>query len=118
MREKNYTDSDDSERRGRFLYLMKLEIIIFITGLISFTIGLLLELLYWTIWKNKYWILLVYPPPSPQQIIAVVPCLGTILILIGAVLLITSLWLYLRADVERIKKENICSVRNRQRSTL
>ncbi|NVM31282.1 MAG: hypothetical protein HWN65_20760 [Candidatus Helarchaeota archaeon] len=83
---------------------MKLHKVFTIAGSIYVGVGLLLEILYFTIWKNIYWILLIYPPPPIQNLIMMTPYIGGLLILIGGVSIITGIWFYLKADLETLQK--------------
>lgn len=78
--------------------------IFMIAGIIQAAIGCVLEILYWTVFKNLVWILLVYPPPGIYNLIKVIPVIGMLFILVGSGWLILSFWLYLRADLEYLRK--------------
>ncbi|NVM56322.1 MAG: hypothetical protein HWN66_21675 [Candidatus Helarchaeota archaeon] len=83
---------------------MKLYRVFTISGIVYVSIGLILEIIYWTVLKNIYWILLVYPPPHIQNLIMMAPYIGGLLILIGGASLITGIWFYLKADLEILQK--------------
>ncbi len=83
---------------------MKLHKVFLISGLIYFGVGLLLEILYWAIWSNIYWILLVYPPPHIQNLIMLAPYIGGLLILIGGGSILAGIGFYLKADLEYLRK--------------
>lgn len=84
--------------------MMSLHKFFMIAGIIQLGIGAVLEILYWAIWKNLVWILTIYPPSGLYNLIKVVPILGVMIILVGLGCLTTSIWLFLRADLEFLRK--------------
>jgi len=83
---------------------MNLHKIFMISGSIYLGIGFLIEIFYWTVWKNIYWILLVYPPSPIQNLIMISPYIGGLLILIGGISFMVGFWFYLKADLEMLRK--------------
>jgi hypothetical protein len=78
-----------------------------IVGIIYASIGAVLEILYWTVLKDLIWIeVLIYPPPEIYSFIKVIPIMGWLFVLVGVSWLILSLWLYLKADLEYLRKIN------------
>ena len=77
-----------------------------IAGIIYASIGGVLEILYWTVLKDLVWILSVYPPPEIYSLIRIIPLMGMLFVLVGSGWLILSIWLYLRANLEYLRKLN------------
>jgi hypothetical protein len=77
-----------------------------IAGIIQVGIGAVMEILYWAIFKNLVWILTIYPPPGIYNLIKVMTFLGMMITLVGLGCLMTSIWLFLRADLEFLHKIN------------
>ena len=77
-----------------------------IAGIIQVGIGAVIEILYWAIFSKLVWILTIYPPPSMYYFVQVMPFLGMLITLVGLGCLMTSMWLFLRADLEFLHKIN------------
>jgi hypothetical protein len=75
-----------------------------IAGTIHVGIGTVMEILYWAVFKNLVWILTIYPPPSMYTLVQMMPFMGMLITLIGIGWLIISIWLFLRADLEFLRK--------------
>jgi len=91
---------------------MKLYISFIITSGICFSIGFLLEFIYFVYLKNLVWILLVhspqsfliYPPPGIVILINAIPYLGGLFLGFSWIFLIIGLVLFLKTDLSRLKK--------------
>ncbi|MDD1776908.1 MAG: hypothetical protein LUQ65_01985 [Candidatus Helarchaeota archaeon] len=77
-----------------------------IAGIIQVAVGGVIEILYWVIFSKLVWILLIYPPPPMYYFVQVMPFLGMLITLVGLGCLMTSMWLFLRADLEFLRKIN------------
>ena len=77
-----------------------------IAGIIHVAIGSVMEILYWTIFINWVWIMLIYPPPGIYTFIKIMPFMGMLFTLVGFGCLMVSFWLYLRADLDYLRKIN------------
>ncbi len=73
-------------------------------GIVQVGIGTVIEILYWAFFKNLVWILLIYPPPGMYYVIQAMPFIGMSITLIGIGWLMLSFWLFLKADLELLRK--------------
>lgn len=84
--------------------MVKLYKIFFIAGILNLVVGFILEAIYFFYLKDLYWILLIVPPPGSINWARLVPSLGIIFLGIGIACIIAGIWLFLRVDVENLRK--------------
>ncbi|HUY00800.1 MAG TPA: hypothetical protein VMV49_14660 [Candidatus Deferrimicrobium sp.] len=84
--------------------MSKIYKIFILGGLIYLCVGIILELLYWIIFVNLYWILTIYPPPEMKLLIDFIPYMGGIFILVGSGCLLAGISLFLKADIDNLRK--------------